>query len=304
MAGEARNKVVVRATSDGTDQPMYVMLPVGHNDESGPKALVVVLHPWSADLEHRQTDFEDQAMGRGWILLYPNFRGQNDHPDACGSLKAQQDILDSVAWAEARHNVDSRRIYLTGASGGGHMAMLMAGRHPDIWAAASAWVGISDLVAWHRFQAGGAYGEMIRKSCGGRPGDSAEVDEEYRQRSPLGSLAGAVDLPLDIAAGLHDGHHGSVPIHHSLDAFNVVAKAVGEELVADDEIEQLGSGTRRLAKPRESDLAEDPALGRRIYLRRQAAAARVTIFEGHHEGIAPAAFDWLARHNKSSVGWA
>jgi len=180
------------------------------------------------------------------------------------------------------------------------MAMLMAGRHPDVWAAASAWVGISDLVAWHRFHADGPYGEMIRKSCGGRPGDSAEVDDEYRERSPLTFLAGAVDLPLDIAAGVHDGHHGSVPIHHSLDAFNVVAKAAGEQSVGDDEIEQLSSETRRLAMPLDSDLAEDRALGRRIYLRRQAAASRVTIFEGDHEGIATAAFDWLARHDKSA----
>jgi len=85
MVGEVRTKVVIRSTSDGTDQPMYVTPPFDHDDQSGPTPLVVLLHPWSADLEHRQTDFEDQAMGRGWILIYPDFRGPNDHPDACGS---------------------------------------------------------------------------------------------------------------------------------------------------------------------------------------------------------------------------
>lgn len=292
---------MISATSDGTDQPSYVLTPEGYQKESGPTPLVVLLHPWSTNFEHRQEAFEAEAMARGWILLFPDFRGPNNRPDACGSDAAQQDILDAAAWAQSTYDVDQRRIYVTGVSGGGHMAMLMAGRHPNVWAAASAWVGISDLVAWHGRHADENYGEMLRKSCGGRPGESARIDREYRQRSPLTFLQGAVHVPLDIAAGVHDGHQGSVPIRHSLEAYNAIARAVGESLISEAEIVQLSVENGRLATPLESDLVEDEALGRKIHLRRHAAASRVTIFEGGHEGIAPAAFDWLARHVKPTV---
>ena len=51
----------------------------------------------------------------------------------------------AVEWAKAKFPVDSRRIYLTGTSGGGHMTLLMAAKYPEIWAAASAWAPASPI---------------------------------------------------------------------------------------------------------------------------------------------------------------
>lgn len=39
-----------------------------------------------------------------------------------------QDILAAVAWAQDNDPVDPQRVYLTGASGGGHMTLLMVRR--------------------------------------------------------------------------------------------------------------------------------------------------------------------------------
>lgn len=178
------------------------------------------------------------------------------------------------------------------------MTLLVASRYPLIWAAASAWVPISDLVAWHGKQAQARYGEMIRKCCGGPPGANATVDRQYHDRSPLHYMAGARNLPLDIAAGVHDGHKGSVPIRQSLEAFNAVAKAVGGESVTEAEIEQLSRPDGHLEHPKPSDQVEDPVFGRAIYLRRTAGKARVTIFEGGHEGIAKAQLEFLSRFRK------
>jgi hypothetical protein len=155
------------------------------------------------------------------------------------------------------------------------------------------------LVAWHEKHAEERYGEMMRACTGGAPGESAAVDEEYRKRSPLTWLADTAERmpPLDIAAGLRDGHSGSVPIRHSLKAFNAIAAALGEPTISEAEIEQLSAGEEgRLAEPKPSDQVEDPAFGRAIYLRRQAGPHRVTIFEGGHETIASGQLDWLARH--------
>jgi pimeloyl-ACP methyl ester carboxylesterase len=288
-----RSKIWIKSSLDGTAQPSYLILPEGFDPHGKPVPLLVSLHSWSRDLEYRSWRMEQSADERGWIYLFPNFRGPNQHPDACGSLKAQQDILDAVAWVKARYPVDADRVYLAGASGGGHMTLLMAGRHPEVWAAASAYVGISDLASWHKRHADGRYGKMMRLSCGGAPGDSPQVDREYRARSPLTHLQRAVRVALDINTGIHDGHTGSVPIRHSLDAFNVIARAGGHEPIREEEITQLSRRNGRLEKPLEGDLAEDAAYGRRIYLRRYAGPARVTVFEGGHEFLPDAAVAWL-----------
>lgn len=293
-----RIAITVPSSIDKSPEKCYLTLPDGV-EKGKPLPLLVLLHSWSGNVEQRQSAFEQGALKRGWLLLMPNFRGVNDHSEACGSVLAQQDIVDAVAWVAERYPVDRSRVYLTGSSGGGHMTMLMAGRHPHLWAAASAWVGISDLTAWHVMHAQDRYGEMLRKSCGGAPGESAAVDQEYRARSPKTFLAGAVGLPLDIAAGVHDGHKGSVRVRHSLEAFNVVAAAQQLPTISEAEIEQIGRPNGRLDQPQSGDTVDDATYGRAIYLRRTAGRCRVTIFEGGHEGLAEAALEFLARHTRA-----
>lgn len=291
----ARSEVAI-PRDDGSTQPAFVITPPNFDPQSGRYPLVVSLHTWSNGYEQRHEELESLVQQKGWIYLFPDFRGRNDNPLACGSEAAQQDILDAVAWAKQTYPVDEQRVYLTGTSGGGHMSLLMAGRYPQLWTAVSAWVPISDLAAWHEGHPSDDYGEMMRAAAGGPPGASAAVDQEYRKRSPLTWLAAAKDLPVDIAAGVRDGHEGSVPIRQTLDAFNVLATAAGGETISAEEIEQLSAGPEaRLTAPKESDLEQDAALGRAIYLRRHAGRSRVTIFEGGHEGIATAQVDWLER---------
>ena len=293
-----RIRVVVESTMDGTQQPSYVLLPDGFAPHGKPVPLLVSLHSWSGDLEQRNEPLEKLANERGWIYLFPNFRGRNDHPQACGSEIAQQDILDAVEWAKANYPVDSRRVFLTGNSGGGHMTLMMVGRHPKVWAAASAWVGISDLAAWYRRHSaeGDRYGKMMLQVCGGKPGENAAIDQQYRLRSPLTYLHQAVGVPLDIAAGVHDGYTGSVPVRHTLKAFNAIAEADGSAVITEDEIQQISRKDGHLDAPQPSDQVEDDSFGRQIHLRRHARHARVTIFEGGHEGIATAAVAWLEKH--------
>jgi poly(3-hydroxybutyrate) depolymerase len=297
-------KVMITSTADQTQQPCYIILPRGYEKSNNARKmpLLISLHSWSAGLEQAKPELEKQATKLGWIYVFPHFRGPNQNPAACGSELAQQDILDAVSWAKQNYNIDHSRIYLTGASGGGHMTMLMVGRHPKIWTAASAWVGISDLTQWHAYHKESRYGAMLRQSCGGAPGDSVKVDAQYHQRSPLPFLKNSSKVPLDIAAGIHDGHTGSVPISHSLLAFNEIAAATGDRLITTNEMKQLSIPQGRLENPLPLDQEYDAALGRKIYLRRYAGQSRVTIFEGGHEGITAAAIDWLKRFHRLEDG--
>ena len=125
------------------------------------------------------------------------------------------------------------------------MALVMASRAPDLWAGVSAWVPISDLTAWHSESLArkNRYAAMLEKCCGGPPTPSTEA--EYRSRSPLFHLAAAARVPLDINTGIHDGHTGSVPVSHSLLAFNALASAsaLPERRVSDSDIDKLARTT-------------------------------------------------------------
>ena len=285
-----RHRVEISSSVDGSLQPSYIVIPERRNPSTA-APLVVVLHTWSFDLEQRQPDLELAVAARGWILLAPNFRGRNDRPEACGSTVAQQDVLDAVAWVRSHYAIDERRIYVLGLSGGGFMTMLMTARHPDLWAAASAWVGISDLGDWYAAHRDDNFGRMMRGCFGGAPADNDGAAAEVRARSPIRYLNPRLKVPLDLAAGRYDS---TVSITHSLRAMQAVAPTA----VTDTEIALLTGAGSGLLGPAPSDTASDALLGRRIFLRRTVGKFRVTIFDGGHEWIPRAAVDWLAQHRK------
>ncbi len=285
------------ATIDKTQQPTLVY--TAQSDKERP--LLVGLHTWSGG--YKQAGGEvvcaRWCIENDWHFIHPDFRGPNWTPDACGSDKAVQDIVDAVEYMKTHHNVDADRIYLVGASGGGHASILLAGRAPEIWAGVSSWVPISDIRAWWEENREGphsGYADHIEKAVGGRPDSSEAAARECVKRSPLTYLKNAASVNLDINAGITDGHEGgSVPFTHSLHAFNQVVPE--EQRVPNDfihafyETRQLPSGMPK-AKP-------DALYGEKLVVFRRAHEnTRVTIFQGGHEIIHEAALNWLAKQRK------
>lgn len=305
FAAEAPPLPALQATSVNSSvdaEPQHIRYYAPERAASLATPLLVSLHSWSADVTQDRSEWVREAVAREWIYIQPNFRGANDHPEACGSPLARQDILDAVDWACREFQVDQTRIYLAGVSGGGHMTMVMAAYHPNRFSAASAWVGPTDLAEWYRFHSRngqpGKYARMIADCCGGPPGASPEVDAQYRARSPVFHLGRVGDLPIDLHAGVRDGVTGSVPIHHTLRAYNAIAKARGAQTIAEPVMDELWRHGR-LRVREASDVEPDPNYGREILLRRVAGNARVTIFDGTHEALPTAACDWLAQQQRS-----
>ena len=271
----------IPSSKDGTPQKVIYWRPESAaHDASGPAVpLIVFLHSWSGGFE-QGPPWIAQAKKLGWVLVAPDFRGPNSRPEACASDLASQDILDAVAYARRDARIDPDRIYLIGGSGGGHMSLVMAARTPDLWAGVSAWVPISDLAAWHAESKArkNNYAKMLEQSCGGPPGPATEA--EYRHRSPLFHLGTAKGVPLDINTGIHDGHTGSVPVSHSLHAFNVLA-APDKQVAAVD----IGFMVRERKIPASlaTETQIDPERQKAVLFRRSSGNARVTVFEGGHD---------------------
>tara|TARA_R110002073_G_scaffold240952_1_gene402767 strand:- start:2833 stop:3798 length:966 start_codon:yes stop_codon:yes gene_type:complete len=277
------------SSADESQQPAMFYNP--NTGDSVP--LVVALHTWSGDYKQdSHKDIQQWCIQKGWAYIHPNFRGPNFRPEATGSELVVKDIVSAVDYAKQTANIDPTSIYLVGTSGGGYTSLVMAGHHPEIWAGVSAWVPISDLAAWYHQckQANRNYYKNIVASCGGAPGSSDEVDEEYRKRSPLTYLANAKDVTLHLNAGIRDGHDGSVPISHSLLAFNEVAAA--EDRLSADEIAYFDKEVKvpeTLKQP-----ISDPSYGSKQPLfRRSSGNATVTIFDGRHELVSEAAIAWI-----------
>lgn len=298
--------IQVSSSLDQTSQPALTWSPA--SDE--PRPLLVGLHTWGGGYTQASngTVYAQWCMDQGWHFVYPHFRGPNSTPAAMGSDLAVQDVVDAVEHLKKTKKVDASRIYLLGVSGGGHMAMLMAGRHPEIWAGVSAWCGISDIAAWHAEHLKGGqpdnYAQNIEKALGGRP--EGNRLEEARQRSPLTYLAKARGVPLDLNHGVHDGRVGSVPFRHSLFAFNQVAlEPLPETEVTDfyetrqrpaawaaPDVDALYRGLplRKTGegKPKGVTLVDKPVLFRQV-----SGNARITIFDGGHEILYAPALNWL-----------
>ena len=284
-----------KSSFDGSLQPFYWYDP----ELKGKVPLIVALHSWSASCDWKSpaTTVAAYCKKHGWAMVYPNFRGPNARPEACGSDLAVQDVLDAIDWAKRNREIDEDRVFVIGGSGGGFMALLLAGRHPEVFAGVAAFCLISDLVRWQADSASrkNRYARDIVASCGGLP---SERPDEYARRSPLTHLARAkaAGLPVYIATGIHDGHAGSVPVGHAIRAYNALADA-GDAIPESDiaTIEDTEKVPDRLLFA-----GEDPFYGAksRVFLRKTSGCVRLTLFDAAHAGNYPAGLDFLSRQRR------
>jgi len=294
----------VTSTFDGSAQACYFYAPEKAKTEAVP--LIVGLHTWSGTWKNVGSYVPSYAYAKahGWAMVGPNFRGRNDHPEACGGEAAVQDIVDAVEFAKRTVKIDAKRVYIIGGSGGGHMTLLMAGQHPEIWAGCAAFCPITDLARWHADSMLAHpgretnYAKMLEKSCGGKPSDR---EDEYKRRSPLTWLARAkaAGVPVYIATGIHDGWKGSVPVGHAIRAYNALAQEgerVSEADIAAIEADQKVPAA--LTGEGGSDPFYPPSM--RIRLPRTSVNVRLTLFEGGHAGNYPAGCDFLSRQVKGA----
>ena len=261
------------------------------------RPLAVALHTWSFDYMGG-APYAKPAVKYDFHVIAPDFRGRNNAGNflAMGSDAAVADIVSAVEYMKQQADVDEERIYLVGGSGGGHMALLTAGRHPEIWAAVSVWCPINDLKKWCEFHQGKSYGRHVIRNLKGDPRSNEKAAKEAAKRSPVTWLANAKHLNIDIGTGISDGHKGSVPINHSLEAYNILADDTDK--VPQEHIDHM---LKTQTAPAGTPEFSDPGYGRRkIHYRKVSGNCRVTIFAGAHNILTDYSYAWLKHQKKGT----
>ena len=291
-------EVRIPSSADGSLQPALFYAPDSSEEgeeRSERRPLLVVLHSWSVNyLDPASSPYGLWAVRNGWVFVHPDFRGRFNRPEAAGSELAVRDVLDAVAYARERARVDSERIYLVGYSGGAMMALTMAGRYPELWAGAVAWVPVFDLAQWHEEtrRKYPRYAREIRAACGGEPVSGSEAAQECLRRSPSSYLerARGKGVRILVGAGIDDP---LVSPAHSLAAFNALARS--EDRFSKRQIERISREGRVPAEL--SGAAEDSRYeeaGKPLLLHRSSGQITLHVYSGRHDVIYNAGLLWLA----------
>ncbi|MBQ4518671.1 MAG: prolyl oligopeptidase family serine peptidase [Clostridia bacterium] len=205
-----QQEIYITSSVDNTAQPSLFYKAKGKK-----RPLLVGLHTWSHDRFNQIGNMLPYAEKHDFNLLLPEFRGSNlpSNPNcqqACGSLCAKQDVKDAIDYVVAEESVDAENIFLLGLSGGGHMALLMAGFCPELFKAVGAYVPITDLKKWKTENQN--YAPYVEACCG-------NSDEELEKRSPIAYIATIAQANLKIFHGKFDP---VVPVSQSLTLYRAI----------------------------------------------------------------------------------
>jgi predicted esterase len=295
----ATEVVSIPSSVDGTQQKAIWY----HSGSTKPKPLLVVLHSWSATFrQNLDIPFAEAAIANDWAFIHPNFRGENKTPQATASDLAVQDVVDAVLFAGKRAAVDRARVYLVGYSGGAMKALVLAGRHPELWAGVAAWGTIHDIADWYRHPHDDTktYRKQIAASCGGVPRPGSAAERECDERSPSSQVRPAAgEVPILIAHGLQDR---TVPPRHAIDAFNTLAapddRFDGQQRAFIDTRHALPRDLPRSSSPDQSLADAFRRAGAPIRLHRQSRAATLVLYQGAHDMVYNASLIWLSRQRR------
>ena len=212
---------------DGSEITAYLTWP-----EAAKTPLPVLVMPHGGPEVRDFMRFDPMAQvfaAQGWLVVQPNFRGSGGYGKAFAqaghgqwSLRMQDDITDAVEHLVELGIADRSRIAIYGASYGGYAALAGAVVTPDLYRAAVAQSGVSDLIklaAWQGSEDGidsQSYSYLLE-----RIGDPKADRARMRAASPR-LRAAEIRIPILL---LHGSRDGIVPIEQSLMMERALKKA-------------------------------------------------------------------------------
>ncbi len=205
----AEVKIIRYKSSDGLEIPAYLVLPKGVPAKNLPTIVRPHGGPWARDM-WGYSPYAQFAANRGYALLQPNFRGSTgygkkflDAGNRQWGDKMQDDITWGVKYLVEQGITDPKRVAIWGRSYGGYATLAGITLTPDVYAAAIAEVGPSNLITL--LETIPPYWESERVIFHRRMGDpnTPEGKAQLLRQSPMTYVA-KIKTPLLIAQGAND----------------------------------------------------------------------------------------------------
>jgi dipeptidyl aminopeptidase/acylaminoacyl peptidase len=145
-------KHVYYPTFDGKQIPAILYTP---KDIAPGEKLPAIVHVHGGPTGQWFRGFDPFAQflaDRGFVVIEPNIRGSTGYGVEFRDAAIKdwggadlEDVAAAATYLKTLPYVDGSRLVVFGGSYGGFMTFIAATKKPDIWRAAIAWVGISDL---------------------------------------------------------------------------------------------------------------------------------------------------------------
>lgn len=138
-ASEDRMNEITYTTQDGETGYLYIPQSVLERPEQKvPMVLMMMCTGGAARQNAEACGWVDKALEEGIIVLAPVYNNYATYSELAG-------IISAVEYASENYPVDTSRIYATGFSNGGAVAVAMASEYPQTFAAISSYGWMVDM---------------------------------------------------------------------------------------------------------------------------------------------------------------
>lgn len=233
-------KTTYKSRADGLDIPVFIFKPLTLKGPKQHPALVWVHPDIRGHVYEYYIPYVREAVARGYVVIAPEYRGSIGYGQAFydaidyGGAEVD-DVVTAVSVLKTMPEVDPARVGIIGWSHGGMITLLSITREPKMFKAAAAMVPVTNL--FQRLAWAGVEGQHSRidpaNRYGGLPGDSAAVNQVYKDRSPLYQID-KLEIPLIVHVTRNDGDVHIEEDMQVVDALRSRKGALAETKVYDD----------------------------------------------------------------------
>jgi dipeptidyl aminopeptidase/acylaminoacyl peptidase len=190
---------------DGLQIPAILYKPKALEDGAKLPAIVVAHGGPTAQWFRGFDAYAQFLVDLGYVVIEPNIRGSTGYGVKFRDMAIKdwggadlEDVAHAVAYLKRLPYVDPQRIGLFGGSYGGYMTFMAVTKKPELWRAACAWVGITDL---HKLYANSM--EHFKYYLRQQMGDPDNDANLWRDRSAV-NFADNLRARLLIVHGVND----------------------------------------------------------------------------------------------------
>ncbi len=231
VSADYESKQVFYPSKDGTKIPMIITYKKGMQLNGTNPTLLYAYGGFSISVTPYFSTSAIILLENGGVYAVANIRGGGEYGEdwhTAGTKLKKQNVFDDFA-AAAQYLIDSKytskdKLAIQGESNGGLLIGATITQHPDICKVAFPFVGVMDMLRYHKFTAGAGWAYDY-----GTAEDSKEMFEYLKGYSPVHNVKEASYPATLIMTADHDDR--VVPAHSFKFAANMQEKHKGDNPV-------------------------------------------------------------------------